>query len=361
MTDKALTEIASRHQAHLERLKSGEVKKFDSFLTDMDKELKVSLLSLDSSSLTRRQIEAEIKQVGLMMQGHYSAYEEVFNESIKSVAAYEAGFEIRSLEHVVDGVSFYMPSDSQLRAAVFLAPLKDMTGVDGGALLKGLFDKMSNDSVDRIQSAVRSGFSNGETTSQIVGRIRGSVASGGVDSIKILKRDAETIARTALQHASQQARQATWERNSKVVDRYKISATLDRKTSSTCRSLDGMIFEMGKGHPTPPFHRLCRTTTVAVLNKKYDDLSAYRTRVQRDPKTGKITRTSANTTYYDWLKRQPNGVQDSIVGKSRGKLLRDGGLSSERFAELQLNKKFMPITLDKMRELDPVAFTRAGL
>jgi hypothetical protein len=36
-------------------------------------------------------------------------------------------------------------------------------------------------------------------------------------------------------------------------------------------------------------------------------------------------------------------------------------LSAERFAELQLGRNFEPLTLDQMKSLDPVAFSRAGM
>jgi hypothetical protein len=50
-----------------------------------------------------------------------------------------------------------------------------------------------------------------------------------------------------------------------------------------------------------------------------------------------------------------------VIGPTRGKLLRDGGLSARRFAELQLGKTFEPLNLKEMRKLDPLAFRRAGL
>lgn len=129
-----------------------------------------------------------------------------------------------------------------------------------------------------------------------------------------------------------------------------------------CRSLDGQVYPKDKG-PRPPFHFSCRTTTTAVLADKYAGLSKGRERFSRDPETGKVEYVS-NQSYYTWLKTQPAKVQDSIIGPSRGKLLRNGGISSERFAELQLNKKFQPIALEGpggMRKIDPVAFERAGL
>lgn len=49
------------------------------------------------------------------------------------------------------------------------------------------------------------------------------------------------------------------------VEKYKILATLDHKTSETCRGQDGEIYEVKKsivGENYPPFHYLCRTTTM---------------------------------------------------------------------------------------------------
>ena len=69
----------------------------------------------------------------------------------------------------------------------------------------------------------------------------------------------------------------------------------------------------------------------------------------------------ADLTYYQWLKRQPAAFQDLAVGPARGKLLRNGGINSERFSELQLDRNFQPLTLDEMRQLEPQAFARAGL
>ena len=45
----------------------------------------------------------------------------------------------------------------------------------------------------------------------------------------------------------------------------------------------------------------------------------------------------------------------------RGKLSREGGLTAERFAALQLDKNFKPLTLDQLKELEPLAFDRAGI
>ncbi|MPW47639.1 phage head morphogenesis protein, partial [Moraxella catarrhalis] len=53
--------------------------------------------------------------------------------------------------------------------------------------------------------------------------------------------------------------------------------------------------------------------------------------------------------YYEWLKNQPAQYQDEVLGKTRAKLFRDGGMTVERFRALQLDKNFTPLTLDEIK------------
>jgi hypothetical protein len=69
----------------------------------------------------------------------------------------------------------------------------------------------------------------------------------------------------------------------------------------------------------------------------------------------------ADQSYYEWLKQQPAAFQDKAIGPVRAKLFREGGLSIERFSELQLDRNFAPLTLAQMRALEPLAFERAGV
>jgi len=69
----------------------------------------------------------------------------------------------------------------------------------------------------------------------------------------------------------------------------------------------------------------------------------------------------AKQSYYDWLKTQDEHFQIDALGPTRAKLFRNGGLSAERFAQLNLGTNFEPLTLAEMRKLEPKAFERAGL
>ena len=131
-------------------------------------------------------------------------------------------------------------------------------------------------------------------------------------------------------------------------------STLDSRTSQVCRSLDGMAFSRNSG-PRPPIHIRCRSTTVARLDGRFDVFKDGQT---RPSKGGPV---SANESYYSWLKKQPAAFQREAIGAGRAKLLRSGGLTSQRFAELNIGKKFEPLTLKEMRKLEPLAFEKAKI
>lgn len=142
--------------------------------------------------------------------------------------------------------------------------------------------------------------------------------------------------------------------------------------SGTCRSLDQTVVSwngkitmpdgktMQKNYrPKPPFHVGCRTTTTAELDARYKLGDSRSTRASKGDEGGK--QVGAKSTYYGWLKQQSAAFQDATVGTTRGKLLRNGGLTSQEFARLNVNDKFQALTLEEMRAKDPEAFESAGL
>lgn len=43
--------------------------------------------------------------------------------------------------------------------------------------------------------------------------------------------------------------------------------------------------------------------------------------------------TPSNVTYQDWIKRQPAKFQDEVLGPTRARLFRDGGVSLDKFVD----------------------------
>jgi hypothetical protein len=119
--------------------------------------------------------------------------------------------------------------------------------------------------------------------------------------------------------------------------------------------LSGEVFKLDEGGPVPPAHVNCRSTIVAELDEDFAFLKEGRTQAsQFGPVDQKMT-------YYDWLKKQPQPFQDQVLGRVKGKLFREGGLSTKQFQKLVRADNYTPITLSRMEKLAPLAFEKAGI
>lgn len=80
------------------------------------------------------------------------------------------------------------------------------------------------------------------------------------------------------------------------VERYEIVATLDTRTSETCRELDGEVFPMSEYKPwftAPPFHPRCRSVTAPYFEDAED------MRIYRDA-DGNVGYVPASMKYKEW-------------------------------------------------------------
>lgn len=355
-----LIDIATRHQLHYERLKSHEVKAFDEFLIRMDEDLRKQLSKADITSFTRARLEKQLALVQEIIRGVYSDYKTVWRDGLMEAALYESEFEKKALDRVVINKEFVLPTEAAISAAVFSRPLA-VEGINNGALLDRFFEQLPENTVKRVEGAIRLGFAQGQTNQQVMNRIRGTARAKYTDGLlAISQRDAGLITRTAMQHVASQARFSTWDNNRDIIRGVRLVVTLDSRTSYICRSLDnGVVYPLDKA-PMPPFHLLCRTSMVSVLDSRFSILDEGATKAARN-EDGEIVSVDSEEIYYSWLKKQSKDFQESVIGVKRSKLLRDGGLSAHRFAELQIGKHFESASIEKMRELEPLAFERAGL
>ncbi len=90
------------------------------------------------------------------------------------------------------------------------------------------------------------------------------------------------------------------------VEKYEIVATLDSRTSETCRHLDGKVIPMADYKPgvtAPPFHVYCRSTTVPYFD---DEFTAGEQRAARD-ENGEYYTVPANMKYPEWKEKFVDG------------------------------------------------------
>lgn len=175
-----------------------------------------------------------------------------------------------------------------------------------------------------VRRQIQLGLIQGQTTGQIVGRLTSTAQPSALVG---MRRTSEMLVRTAVTAISAEAQFETFSAlDPDVTDSYRYVATLDDRTTIICAELDGQVFKYeDENAPRPPMHIGCRSTIIPEVNwealgvKPPDDLL-------------KMTRASAGgpvtfKTYGSWLRSQPAGVQDEVLGPARGKLFRSGKAS----------------------------------
>lgn len=350
-------DLATRQQVYLERLKAGMVRNYGTAQESLRRRIRETLSAIEAGNmgeLSRREVSKLVLQLREAHTGVTFAAMDAFIDELPGIAAYAAGLEASQLAGmIIPTPRFNMPTARLAYEAALTNPVQAT-----GELLEPFVKNWASGDAIRVSNVVRNGWAQGKTLPQMIRDVVGTRANGYKDGIlDVSRRTAGTVINTATQHVANAARQKVWEDNGDLVKKYQWVATLDRRTTQQCKSLDGRQFEAGKG-PMPPIHPNCRSTTIAVLGSEWDWLDEGGTRASSGPNPGYVP---ADETYYDWLGKQPEAFQTVALGPSRAKLFRDGGLTPERFAELNLGRDFEPLTLPEMRAIEPDAFKRAGL
>lgn len=120
------------------------------------------------------------------------------------------------------------------------------------------------------------------------------------ERMNVSRSNAERLVQTESAFFTGQATMAGY-KESEVVQKYEVLATLDSRTTPICREMDGKVFplsEMQVGVNYPPFHVRCRTTTVPYFDDEIDPGE----RIARDT-DGKSYYVPGDITYGEWEKK----------------------------------------------------------
>lgn len=380
-----------RHQIFLLRVGSGLRKKIDALLdateADMVEEIKRRLArsgdGLTPANLRRLQLlERSIKATRARA---WSEINDLWITELVALAKSEPETVAGMFQTVAPvQLDFLMPAASQLRALVTTMPFE-------GKTMKQWADGIRQADLDRIMSQIRIGLVSGEPTPQIARRIVGSARQRGTNGVtEITRRNANAITRTAINAFANAARSEFFKANSALFTEEVYTATLDSRTTAVCKANDGKRFPVGEG-PMPPLHFNCRSLRVAVINgevlgdrpmkpvteqmllRRYAARAGIRAPGKRGGlphghkgafdqfARGEIRRMTgqvpAATNYQQWLTRQSKEFTDDVLGVTRSKLFRQGGLTLDKF----VNRAGDELNLSQLARQHASAFRAAGL
>ena len=117
-------DTATRFQVLLERLKSGEAKKMQAFLVEMDKLLRIRL---GATEFQRSRIDAQLAQVAADLRYIRGQAQSELMPDLRGIAEYAAEFETRALGKEV--VNYRVAAPVQVYAAALAKPLSDRKSV----------------------------------------------------------------------------------------------------------------------------------------------------------------------------------------------------------------------------------------
>ncbi len=264
-------------------------------------------------------------------------------------AGYISSEPLSSVYSISVSMEVITPPMAEVYAATMARPFS-------GRLLKEWVADLEAGTFTRLRDAVRMGVLEGQTIDQIVQRVKGTRAMGYKDGIlETSRRGAEALVRTAVSHTVNVARDKVYQANDSLIKGVQWVSTLDGRTSSICQSRDGKVFPLNSG-PRPPAHINCRSSTAPVL-KSWVDLGVDAKEFPEGSRASMNGQVAESETYQTWLQKQPASFQDDILGPSRGKLFREGGMTLDRFVD----RNGASLTLDQLRSKDAAAFKAAGV
>jgi SPP1 gp7 family putative phage head morphogenesis protein len=412
-----LFDAAIRHQIDVRRFTTGKVRELLALMEKADAEL-VDALRKRLPKLVASGYDAQSERWKALLADIRAKRTELMKDlqvalvaDLKDMAVLSQQLEMRAQQKTLPvEIDFATVPAGTLRQLINEEPFQ-------GHLLKDWFKGLNQDIQRKLQGALSQGLMQGESIDDIVRRIAGTRKNKYADGILSQSRaQVESITRTAVNHVSNSAREEFWNANADIMAGLRWSSTLDGRTTSVCQARDGLVAPVGskplsKGvealvpsSARPPAHFNCRSIMVAYFDpagiaEKIGDRPTVRdTRTgkdreidfrqqaidelqQRNPdwelikdipkdklqakiKSIRNTWTDENigqvpkdTTYQQWLTRQPKVFQDDVLGQTKGKLFRDGDLKLTQF----IDKQGVTLSLHELAQTNPAAFLAAGL
>lgn len=341
--NEQLFDASVSHAIDLQEYALGVQQRMVAILNRSDADLAAALAAalerLPAESFTVERLDALLAAVREMNAQAYAVVMQALGVELEQLAEVEAGYQFQLFaETLPEPVLVRFPLASiapqQVYAAALARPFQ-------GRLLRDWASNIEGGRMAKVREAVRIGYLEGETASQIVTRIRGTRAEKYANGIlQRSRRDLMAVVNTAVAHVAATAREQFYAANDDLVKQEVWRATLDTRTSEPCRIRDGKKYEAQThkpvGHKIPwlqgpgKIHWNCRSTASPVT-PSWQELGIPISEMAPGERASMDGQVPSETTYGAWLQRQSAARQDAVLGHERGELLRNGGLKLPDF------------------------------
>lgn len=338
-----LLDAMTRRQIMLQRFSAGQVADLDDIFTALANDLAAVISRETSSPLQVLRAQRLMVYANEAIGNTVTTMRSQVVGQLELLAQDEVDFTLEALRPTIN-LELDLPPANLVIAAVSDAQTTIVTGDIVRRLgVEDMFREFDEKKSREIGGIIRSGIISGRTTDELARDVSRTVTTR-------TKRQAATIVRTSVNAVATSARQATLTQNADVLTGVKWVSTLDGRTSMLCMGRDQKIYPVDSG-PRPPAHWACRSTVVPEVDHRFTVPGFEGARQSKD---GPV---DARTTYNSWLKRQSKGFQDEVLGDTKAKLFRSGGLHLDKFTD----DVGITYNIDQLRQLHPLAFERAGI
>lgn len=375
-----LSDAFLTHAVYLERIKAGFVKEALRQLTTLERALVKDLESATLTPFRKDRFERLLLTVRETIKTSYRAMRDENHTSLVDLADLESKWVVRTINATV-GAEVNIPIDITSIAW----STKQLDAIVSDAVVEGTtvsqwWGKQANDLRLRYADVVKQGLLRGETTPEIIRRIRGGKGAEGIGLIEEKRRQAEILVRTSVSTVSFDARMATYQQNADVIKGFRQKSTLDGRTSAICIAYSAKQWTINQvpiGHALPmlpfPRHWGERSIILSLLkswselagkpirqadNQTLDELFRQKLRdrgwdEERIAKARRRTQVSmdgpvsADLRYSDWFAKKSKEFQLDTLGPSRYALYQRGLITD---LSALVDMKGNPLTVQQLKQ-----------
>ncbi|NQY60804.1 minor capsid protein [Cognatishimia sp.] len=338
------------HQIALSRYSTGVTKKILAILARTDKKIVKRLERDGLTEIGRMRLQRQLKAIREILKDGHEQLAGALRSELLGLTQQEISFQGELFTQAIPvQLDYATPSPHQVYAAAMARPFQTK-------MMREWLADYERAKRQKIIGTIQQGFITGDTTNQIVQNLRGTRSMSYRNGVlRSTRSSAERMVRTSIAHFASVARDRFYEENQDIIKAEKYVAVLDSRTSNICKSLDGKVFERGKGVMTPA-HPNCRSLRTPIL-KSFAELGFDVRELPPSVRSSMNGTVPADMNYEEWLRKQSVSVQNDALGATRAKLFRKGGMTIDKFVD----KRGASYTLDQLRKRDAAAFEMAGV